>query len=75
MEEFLPQMIHSGSRKKPENLTNPAKNVLPRPGTPNLQGSNTAPAGPILLKFWVKTRKSILNSQKVSNPYTETFRS
>ena len=30
-------------------------------GTPTLQGPSTAPAGPILLKFWLKTRKSIQN--------------
>ena len=52
-----------GSRKKQENLTMPAENVPPRPGTPTLQGPtpSTAPAGLILLKFWLKTRKSILN--------------
>ena len=63
MEVYLPQMIHIGSRKKQENLTIPAENVPPRPGTPTLQGPtpSTAPAGPILLKFWLKTRKSILN--------------
>ena len=59
--EDLPQMIHSGSRTKQENITIPAENVLPKPGTSNLQGSSTAPAGPILVKFWLKTRKSILN--------------
>ena len=61
MEEYSPQMIHSGSRKKQENLTMPAEKVLPRPGAPTLQGPCTAPVGPILLKFWLKTRKSILN--------------
>ena len=63
MEVYLPQMIHIGSRKKQENLTIPAENVPPKPGTPTLQGPtpSTAPAGPILLKFWLKTRKSILN--------------
>ena len=30
-------------------------------GTPTLQGPSTAPTGPILLKVWLKTRKSILN--------------
>ena len=30
-------------------------------GTPTLQGPSTAPAGPMLLKFWLKTRKSIMN--------------
>ena len=34
MEEYLPQIIHSGSRKKQENLTIPTEHVLPRPGTP-----------------------------------------
>ena len=38
-----------------------AKNFLPRPGTPNLQGPGTAPAEQIFLKFWLKKRKSILN--------------
>ena len=62
MEEYLPQMIHSGSRKKQENLTIPAENVLPRPAPPPiLPGLNTIPAGAILLKFWLKTQKSILN--------------
>ena len=40
---------------------NSSQNVLPKPGSPNLQGPSTAPAGPILLKFWLKTWKSILN--------------
>ena len=53
-------MIHSGSWKKQENLTIPAENVLPRPAPPTLQGPSTAPAGSILLKFWLKTQKSIL---------------
>ena len=61
MEEYLPEMIHIGSWKKQENLTILAENVLPRPVSPNLQGLSTAPDGPILLKFWLKTRKSILN--------------
>ena len=30
-------------------------------GTPTLQGPSTAPARPILLTFWLKTRKSIMN--------------
>ena len=61
MDEFLPQMILNGSQKKQENLTIPTENVLPRPSTHTLWGPSTAPAGPILLKFWLKTRKSILN--------------
>ena len=59
MEEYLPQMIDSGSRKKQEQ--NPAENILPKPGTPTLQRPRTAPAGPILLKFWLKAWKSIMN--------------
>ena len=61
MEEYLPQMIHIGSRKKQENLTIPTENVLPRPSTHTLWGPSTAPVGPILLKFWLKTRKTMLN--------------
>ena len=34
MEEYLPQMIHIGSRKKQESLTILAENVLPRPAPP-----------------------------------------
>ena len=49
------------AEKKQENLTIQAEKVLPRPPPPTLQGPSTAPAGPILLKFWLKTRKSILN--------------
>ena len=57
MEANLPQMIHSGSRKKQENVTIPAENIQPRPASPNLQATSTAPAGPISFKFWLKTRK------------------
>ena len=42
----------------------PCGRVLPRPPLPHthtLQGPSTAPAGPSLLKFGLKTRKSILN--------------
>ena len=39
----------------------PSEHVLPRPAPPNLQGPSTAPAEQSLLKFWLKTRKSILN--------------
>ena len=41
---------HNSSRKRSAQTS-----------TPTLQGPSTAPAGPILLKFWPKTRKSILN--------------
>ena len=36
--------------KAAKNLTISAENVHPRPATPTLQGLNTAPAEPILLK-------------------------
>ena len=68
-------MIHSGSRKKQDNLTMLAENVQPRPATPTLQGPSTAPVVPILLKFWLNTRNSPLNSQKVSNLYAQQFSS
>ena len=61
MEECLTQMLHSGSREKQENITMPAENIPPGLGTSTSQGSSSAPAGPISLKFWLKTRKSILN--------------
>ena len=63
------------SRKKQENLTIPAENSLPRPRTPFLQSPSTAPVGPILLKFWLKTRKLILNSHKVFNPHATVSQS
>ena len=47
--------------KEARNLNIPAENVLPRPALPTLQSPITASAGPILLKFWLKTQKSILN--------------
>ena len=45
------------------NLTIPAENVQPIPATSYLrvQNPSTAPAGLILLKFWLKTRKLLLN--------------
>ena len=51
------------SRKKQENLTIPAENFQPRPPSPKLQGPNNAPAGTILLKRWLKTRKKIRKFQ------------
>ena len=41
---------HNSSRKRSAQI-----------GTPTLQGPSTAPAGPIFLKFWHNTRKSILD--------------
>ena len=54
------------ARKSHNRGQHPAENVPPRPGTPTLQGPtpSTAPAGPIWLKFWLMTRKSILNKVK-----------
>ena len=70
MEEYLPQSIHSGSRKKPDNLTIPAENVLPRPGTPRRL---------CLTDFaHILTEDAETNSEKsreVSNPYVKPFRS
>ena len=60
MEEYLPQMLHSGSRKKQENLTIPAKNVLPRPAPP-LYKVLATPLPDRYVQIWLKTRKSILN--------------
>ena len=59
MEEYLLQMIHSGSRNEQENPTILVENVQPKTGTTTLKGPSTA--GTILLNFELKTRKSILN--------------
>ena len=44
-------MIHCGSRKKQENLTIPAENVLPTQIRYRHFTRSTAPAEPILLNF------------------------
>ena len=58
----------NGPQWKPKEARKPDNSSRKRSaqtGTPHftsvLQGPSTAPAGPILLKFWLKTRKSIPN--------------
>ena len=69
MEEYLPQMIHSGSRKKQENLTIPAKKRPAQTAPHTLQDPSTAPAGPIFAQILAQDAEiNSEQSHKVSNP-------
>ena len=64
MEEYLLEKMSSRSRNKQGKLTIPAEIIEPGPAASDLQGPGTAPAGPILSNFRLKTRKSIQNKAR-----------
>ena len=68
MEEYLMQMVHSGNRKKQENLAIPAENICPDPVPPLYKVFTPHMLDRFYSNFGSRREINSEQSHKVSNP-------